>query len=438
MKQTKLMLVALLAALVLNVMLFTACGNSQSPSSTAESTDNLPTVSTSAGNASPASTSVPVTSVPVTSAPVTTVPVTTSPVTTSYTGPLAENPVSSYEIIKGDATKLGKTFKTSETNTRISLETLWASAEFSVAITPGGTGQAGVIFGYSKDGDTESYYRFTVDENNVYLLKFTGTKSQTLFSNFGSNVGTTKHAMKIIVTADKVYCYSRDRLFAVVEDNVIGKKVGYFAVNKGTSFSSPKFDYAVNTPDQIDTILFGHSYFNGWYNWEADTKALFEEFGLGSGRNLGIGGSGSHDWKKLKETLTVYKPKMGIYMIGINDMVFGRSPELTVSDIEETILHIKKEIPEFELVLISVNHCPAKSDLAKGIIETNKLMRELCAKYDWVHLADIEYDFYDENNRPIMSYFSSDGLHMATHSYPEVIVPAIREALKGENQPEGK
>ena len=58
-------------------------------------------------------------------------------------------------------------------------------------------------------------------------------------------------------------------------------------------------------------------------------------------------------------------------------------------------------------------------------------MRALAAQHDWILLADIENSF-NTGETPNAAWFTADGLHLVGKSYTDVIVPAIRKALKGE------
>ena len=104
------------------------------------------------------------------------------------------------------------------------------------------------------------------------------------------------------------------------------------------------------------------------------------------------------------------------------------------NSIKNTLLYIKEAIPTYEVVLLSVNHCPARSNIRPQISETNRLMQNLAAQYDWIRYAEVEYAFCDDGVNPAAGWFI-DGLHPSAAGYTQKLIPAIQSALRGENQP---
>ena len=364
-----------------------------------------------------------------TTAPVTTTPASTTTPAVTTAPAVAEGP---YTLLSGTVRKNGSSYKTTSGDVVLVInENIEGDSQFSVTTNTADESATGVIFGYKKVDGVESYYRFHTDKSNVYLRKVEGKRKTLVGSIFGAGRGAGEYKLKVIFSDGKAYCYARDRLFFTVELDYTGTKIGLAADGKGVSFTGSKIDYSITKPDTVDTLIFGHSYFDGWGNWANDMKATINEFNLGSAKNIGIGGTQSGHWEKLKDSIVTYQPKVGIYMIGINDMSAGRTPEATVKDVEKTLLYVKEKLPDFKVVLITVNHCPSKVSLKNNIIKTNELMRALAAQHDWILLADIENSF-NTGETPNAAWFTADGLHLVGKSYTDVIVPAIRKALKGE------
>jgi lysophospholipase L1-like esterase len=168
-----------------------------------------------------------------------------------------------------------------------------------------------------------------------------------------------------------------------------------------------------------------------WGNYKNDLSSL----GLGECLNIGIGGSQASHWNKFKESLVEYNAKRAIYMIGINDLTAGYdipnsgiTPQFVVNNIKETLLYMKQINPEFTVVLLSINHCPARTHIASKISETNNLMEALCDQYDWMSYAEVEYAFCDGGTIPNDNWFT-DGLHLTAAGYTQKIVPAIKAAF---------
>ena len=364
-----------------------------------------------------------------TTAPVTTTPASTTTPALTTAPAKAEGP---YTLLSGTVRKNGASYKTTSGDVALVInEKVEGDSQFIVTTSTANESTTGVIFGYKKVDGVESYYRFDTDKSTVYLRKVEGKRKTVVGSIFGAGRGVGEYKLKVIFSDGKAYCYARDRLFFTAELDYIGTKIGLVAAGSGVIFAGPKIDYSVTKPDTVDTLIFGHSYFDGWGNWANDMKATINEFNLGSAKNIGIGGTQSGHWEKLKDSIVAYQPKVGIYMIGINDMSAGRTPEATVKDVEKTLLYVKEKLPDFKVVLITVNHCPSKVSLKNNIIKTNELMRALAAQHDWILLADIENSF-NTGETPNAAWFTADGLHLVGKSYTDVIVPAIRKALKGE------
>ena len=61
-------------------------------------------------------------------------------------------------------------------------------------------------------------------------------------------------------------------------------------------------------------------------------------------------------------------------------------------------------------------------------------MKNYCAQNDWILYAEMEYAFCDNGSTP-NDYWFTDGLHPTASGYTSKIVPAIKDALDGKNQP---
>ena len=309
---------------------------------------------------------------------------------------------------------------------------------FSATIKGVSNKRSGLVFAYSNDGTTESYYRFVSrkEAQRVELDKVVNGVATNLYSNYlsaGYSTGSNL-PFKVVIEDGVAYCYFWNTLYTVIDVELSGDKVGLYAEGPASQFSN----YTISaTPEvvKVDTLLFGHSYFELWSNYKNDLASLASQYNLGSYTNIGIGGSIAAHWYKFKEGLVAYGASKAIYMIGINDLTGGVAPASVVADIKNTLLYMKEINPALTVVLLSVNHCPARSTITTAISQTNVLMQELCASYDWISYAEMEYAFCDDGSTP-NSYWFTDGLHPTANGYVQKIVPAIEKALKNEGQPE--
>lgn len=300
------------------------------------------------------------------------------------------------------------------------------------------TAKAGLVFGYSNENGVESYYRLVSRKSaqKVEVEKVVNGTVTTLFSNYlsaGYGVGR-EYPYRVVINNGEAYCYFWNTLYYVVDMELKGTGVGIYSEGASSQFRA----YAASDDAEYtttDTLLFGHSYFELWSNYKNDLKTLASSYNFGDYLNIGIGGSVAAHWYTFRESLTRYNASKAIYMIGINDLTGGTSPEMVVSYIKDTLLYMKEAKPELTVVLLSVNHCPARSTIREAISATNVLMQNLVSQYEWMSYAEVEYAFCDDGVNPD-AYWFTDGLHPTANGYVQKIVPAIKNALDGVNQPE--
>ena len=303
----------------------------------------------------------------------------------------------------------------------------FTEGEFSTLVTLSSGVKAGVIFGYSKTDAGESYYRvvFADDSDRVYVEKVVdGVVTELAAQYLITPKKTGEFEIRVVIEDGKAYCYFwGGRLWAVIDMELTGTGVGFYAEHMGSEFRSYKVTEGVKHTT-VDTLIIGHSYMDFWSGYKADLADVITEYNLGEVFNVGNGGSRANHWLSLKDCVAAYGADRLIYMIGINDISGKRAPETIVAEIEELLNYLKGVNPDLEVVLFAVNHTTNKVDFAEQISATNDLMESLCAKNDWIYFADTEYAFCDESGAPVASWFT-DGLHITTKAYQEKIVAAI-------------
>jgi lysophospholipase L1-like esterase len=159
-----------------------------------------------------------------------------------------------------------------------------------------------------------------------------------------------------------------------------------------------------------------------WKSTYKEDLAIYDDV-----NDIGIGGSIASQWNETydQEVIT-YQPRLGIYAIGINDLSCGVSPATTTNNVETLLVKMKNALPDFQVVLLGVNHCTARTTIASQIHQTNILYKNLCEKYDWMFFAECEYLFCNDSNQPISTCFI-DGLHPTHDSYKK-LAEVIRNA----------
>ncbi len=303
----------------------------------------------------------------------------------------------------------------------------FANGEFSALVTLSSGVKAGVIFGYSKTDAGESYYRVTFSDSKslIYIDKVVNGTATTISSQFVASPNTSgEYEFHIVIEDGKAYCYFwGERLWAVIDMELTGTGVGFYAEHMGSEFRSYKVTEGVKHTT-ADTLIIGHSYMDFWSGYKSDLSKVAEDYNFGELLNIGNGGSRANHWLALKDSVAAYGADRIIYMIGINDISGSRAPATIVAEIEELLNYLKGLNPDLEVILFAVNHTTNKTSYAAQISETNDLMEALCAKNTWIYFADTEYAFCDDGTNPTAAWFT-DGLHITAKAYQEKIVPAI-------------
>ena len=298
--------------------------------------------------------------------------------------------------------------------------------------------RAGIVFGYNVNGSIESYYRFVVrkEAQKVEVDKVVNGVVTNVYSNYlSAGYSTGKETLfKVVIIEGSAYCYYGNNLYYIVKQENCSGQVGLYAEGSASQFRT----YKISTSKElikVDTLLFGHSYFELWNNYVNDFASVASMYNLGSYINIGIGGSVAAHWELFKESLVTYGADTVVYMIGINDLTGGTSPASVVGSVSNTLAYMKNINPDLKVVLLSVNHCPARNTIRESISQTNILMKNYCAQNDWVYYAEMEYAFCDNGVTP-NDYWFTDGLHPSASGYVQKIIPAIKKALDGSGQPE--
>ena len=323
-------------------------------------------------------------------------------------------------------------------NNTLALHTsaVFAEGTLSATVNTAGKNGAGLVFGADAAG--KNYYLLRMTNNQWVELVQVENGAETILERNYLSAGhdyNADHRLEIVKIGNTVYCYYYNRFdkincYAVENVTFAGNGIGLWAQTAGTAFRDVTIQKSAQKRT-AETLIFGHSYTEMWWDFET----YFPEYT--DIDDIGIGGSVAAHWEALTDEVISYEPKLGIYNIGINDLTGGTTPKAVVESMEKALLTIKAALPEFEVVLVSVSHCPARNTITAPISETNALMRNLAASYDWMYYAEAEYLFCTNQNDPLSTNASLfiDGLHPSAEGY-QMMAEVIRSAIRGENQPE--
>ena len=304
---------------------------------------------------------------------------------------------------------------------------------FSVELNTAKNKNAGIIFGADAGANNYYLYRLTADRY-VELVKVENGTETVLdrgYLSAGHDVGRFNR-LEVVREGNNIYCYYYNQFdnvkcYAVHEDAtpLSGTSIGLWSEKAETAFKN----VTISNEKEIrkaDVLIFGHSYTEMW----GDYETYFPEYQ--SLDNIGIGGSIATHWEDLTDEIIAYEPKLGIYDIGINDLSNSIKPREVIASIERAMLTVKEALPEFEVILVSVSHCPARPKITQQISDTNALMRLLASEYDWMYYAEAEYLFCTDKTDPTSvdsKYFISDKLHPSAAGYQ-----LMAESIKNVNR----
>ena len=301
----------------------------------------------------------------------------------------------------------------------------------SMAVRPSGDLAAG--FAFCADVMVKSYYSLHVESyngNQLVLSKCVDGVSSVLGSCYIS-AGHSKDAdieLKAIVSNGKIQCFYDNKLFISRLDSspLKGKYVALTTKNAGTVYQNIAIS-KTNAFKTVDTLIIGHSYMELWANYKADLARYEDIF------NIGIGGTSSNDWAGHVDEVIDYRPSKLIYMIGINDVGWKRSPGEFIKYVKACVDPLLSQLPELQVCLVSVNKCPQYKDSGTSIDNMNALLRNYAAKNERLFYADVDNAFLKADLTPDEACFT-DGLHPTSESYL-TIRDAIYGAFDGVNQP---
>lgn len=310
-------------------------------------------------------------------------------------------------------------------------------------------GPTGLIFNYSEN----ECYRFYADCNNLYagqrkviIEKLKDGKITRISSNyFTAEYDSNKqYVFKVVKVDNKAYCYINDNLYGIIDDvgELSGNKIGIIGGSRFSKFQIPS-DYLTNDVSltKADTLIIGHSYMEKWKNEgldQGDLAVVKNDCNLGNILNIGVGGSVAKHWEELKEVLPTYGANKVIYVVGINEINDGATPEMIIENISKLLVYMKEQNPNLEVALATINHTYSTKDSADKVdrIErTNDYIRSLCYQYDWIKLVETEYLYCSSSSASsVVEGNFTDGLHLTAASYDK-LATEIGNAFKGLNQP---
>jgi lysophospholipase L1-like esterase len=134
--------------------------------------------------------------------------------------------------------------------------------------------------------------------------------------------------------------------------------------------------------------------------------------------NLGFGGSTLAACAWFFERLVVpARPKSIAFYAGDNDLGDGRHPEEVYLFFCALAEKMRRLLPGVPLAYMTIKVSPARWNLAKEIIQANKMIANEIKQYtDW-QVIDTTTPLLGPDGRPRRELFESDGLHLSSAGY---------------------
>lgn len=156
--------------------------------------------------------------------------------------------------------------------------------------------------------------------------------------------------------------------------------------------------------------------------------------------NSGIGGNmTNHILKDMNERVYKYNPSKVFLLIGTNDIEFGNSNDLLISNVEKIIQGIRKNRPNCKVYLESIYPVNGEDEekIDKNMVgkrtnavikDINLKLKKICTKEKCTYI-DLYSELIDENDNLKLEY-TREGLHLNENGYKkvtEILIDYIEE-----------
>lgn len=176
-----------------------------------------------------------------------------------------------------------------------------------------------------------------------------------------------------------------------------------------------------------DMVLFvGSSSIRGW-------TSLATDMAQHPVLNRGFGGSTLPEVNHyFDRVVSKYNPKQIFLYCGENDLAMDFTVQETVDAFIEFVGLCKVQLPETEIVFLSMKPSPSRWHLWDKYLEANTQIKNICILSNQLHYLDIGETMLTEEGNPDESIFLSDMLHMKPDGYKRwtAIVKPYLDALR--------
>ncbi len=134
--------------------------------------------------------------------------------------------------------------------------------------------------------------------------------------------------------------------------------------------------------------------------------------------NRGFGGSTVADVNRYADRIVVkYKPPVVVLYAGDNDIAAGKSPQQVFSDFKQFVEHVGKELPDTNIIYLSIKPSPSRAKLWPKAMQANSLIEDFMESKPQLTYVDIATPMLGDDGKPRKELFLDDDLHMNEAGY---------------------
>jgi lysophospholipase L1-like esterase len=134
--------------------------------------------------------------------------------------------------------------------------------------------------------------------------------------------------------------------------------------------------------------------------------------------NRGFGGSTIADVNRYTDRIVLkYRPRTIVFYAGDNDIAGGKSPQQVFSDFKQFVEQVKKEMPDTNVIYLSIKPSPSRAKLWPKALQANSLIEEFMQSNPHRAYVDIATPMLGDDGKPRKELFLDDDLHMNEAGY---------------------
>lgn len=147
--------------------------------------------------------------------------------------------------------------------------------------------------------------------------------------------------------------------------------------------------------------------------------------------NRGFGGSELADSVRFAPRIVIpYQPQAIVLYAGDNDIANGKTPAKIHADYLEFAKVVHEALPKTRLIFLSVKPSPSREKFLAAQRETNNLIKDECAKADWMAFIDTHAALLTADGKFQPELYVKDQLHLSPAGYAKISGLVQRELLK--------